>query len=328
MTWDCTDLGGSGVVTSPVSQTLTTEGAGQSATGTCTDVAGNTASDTQSSINIDKTAPSVSYTSASGTVGLNGWFTSAVTATFTGTDATSGPTTATQTAISSGEGADVTIGSPAFTDNAGNTTAAGAATHDFKIDLSDPTNVAFVGGPAALASYNFGSVPGAPTCTADDAVSGLASCQVSGYSASVGSHTLTATATDNAGRTATATRFYTVLAWTLSGFYQPVDMNGVWNTVKGGSTVPLKFEVFSGSTELTNTSVVESFKTKSVNCATQSGAEDAIELFTTGGTILRYDSTGGQFIQNWKTPTGAGTCYSATMTTNDGSLLTAFFKIK
>ena len=37
----------------------------------------------------------------------------------------------------------------------------------------------------------------------------------------------------------------------MSGYYQPVDMNGVWNTVKGGSTVPLKFELFAGTTELT-----------------------------------------------------------------------------
>jgi predicted secreted protein len=29
----------------------------------------------------------------------------------------------------------------------------------------------------------------------------------------------------------------------LKGFYQPVDMNGVYNIVKNGSTVPLKFEI-------------------------------------------------------------------------------------
>ncbi len=40
----------------------------------------------------------------------------------------------------------------------------------------------------------------------------------------------------------------------MKGFYAPVDVNGVLNTVKGGSTVPLKFEVFAGSTELTDTS--------------------------------------------------------------------------
>jgi hypothetical protein len=39
-------------------------------------------------------------------------------------------------------------------------------------------------------------------------------------------------------------------------------MNGVWNTVKGGSTVPLKFEIISGATELTNTSSIKSFTQK------------------------------------------------------------------
>jgi len=291
--------------------------------------AGGSAAQQDVTIKRDATAPLVSYTSANGTVGLNSWYTSVVTATFTGTDVTSGPVTATQTATSSGEGETVTIDSPAFTDNAGNTTPAGTASQSFKIDLSKPTNVAFVGGPADTASYYYGSVPLAPTCTADDAVSGLASCQVSGYSSLVGPHTLTATAIDNAGWTDTATtRSYSVLKWTLNGFYQPVDKGGVLNTVKGGSTVPLKFEVFAGATELTSTLVVESFKTKIVNCASGSGAEDAIELVTTGGTSLRYDTTGGQFIQNWKTPTGAGSCYSATMTTIDGSSITALFKIK
>ncbi len=56
--------------------------------------------------------------------------------------------------------------------------------------------------------------------------------------------------------------------------------------------------------------------------------KDAVEIVSTGGTSLRYDTTGGQFIQNWKTPTGAGTCYSATMTAADGSAITAYFKLK
>ncbi len=54
LTWECTDA-----VTTPVTQTLTSEAANQSATGTCTDLAGNTASDTQGGINIDKTAPTL-----------------------------------------------------------------------------------------------------------------------------------------------------------------------------------------------------------------------------------------------------------------------------
>jgi hypothetical protein len=55
---------------------------------------------------------------------------------------------------------------------------------------------------------------------------------------------------------------------------------------------------------------------------------DEIETVATGGTILRYDSTTGQFVYNWKTPTGAGKCYRVTMTTQDGSTLAAYFKLK
>ena len=86
-------------------------------------------------------------------------------------------------------------------------------------DLSDPTNVAFIGGPADGGTYYYGFVPAAPTCTADDIVSGFNHCTVGGYGTGVGGHTLTATAYDNAGRSASATRTYTVSAWTLKGFY-------------------------------------------------------------------------------------------------------------
>jgi hypothetical protein len=79
---------------------------------------------------------------------------------------------------------------------------------------------------------------------------------------------------------------------------------------------------------LNDISAVLSFKMQKVNCTTVAGTEDAIEVVSPGGTSLRYDSTGGQFIQNWKTPTGAGSCYTATMTADDGSSITALFKIK
>lgn len=154
-------------------------------------------------------------------------------------------------------------------------------------------------------------------------------CTVSGYSTAVGTHTLTATATDAAGNTATESRSYTVAAWTLKGFYQPVDMNGVWNTVKNGSTVPFKFEVFAGSTELTATTVVSSFTAVQVQCGSGSAIEDAIEEFAdTGATTLRYDAVSGQFVRNWATPKKPGTCWKVTMTTQDGSSLSALFKLK
>jgi hypothetical protein len=68
---------------------------------------------------------------------------------------------------------------------------------------------------------------------------------------------------------------------------------------------------------------------KLTNCSGGVG-EDPIEtLATTGGTTLRYDGTGGQWIQNWATPkVTADTCYRAWVTFADGSSIEAFFKLK
>jgi hypothetical protein len=136
---------------------------------------------------------------------------------------------------------------------------------------------------------------------------------------------VTATVTDRAGHTSTATLTYRVAAWTGKGFFSPVDMNGVWNKVKGGSTVPLKFELFAGATELTSTASIKSFGYRSVQCD-NTAASDEIEMLTSGSTSLRYDATGGQFIQNWKVPAGVG-CYRATMTAEDGTAIEALFRV-
>jgi HYR domain len=218
------------------------------------------------------------------------------------------------------------------TDAAGN-----EATGSFTVKVQDtiaPSNIQFVGNINDGGSFFFGDVPTQPTCTATDGGSGLnsAGCVVSGYSTAVGTHTLKATATDKAGNTATKEISYTVKPYTLNGFYQPIDMNDTVNTVKNGSTVPVKFELFKGATELTSTSAVTSIKSTPISCATLSGdPEDAIETVATGGTSLRYDTTAGQFIYNWTTPKGAtqvGKCYSLTMTAADSSTITAYFELK
>jgi hypothetical protein len=132
---------------------------------------------------------------------------------------------------------------------------------------------------------------------------------------------------DNVGNSGSSSIDYSVLAWTLKGFYQPVDMNDYVNTVKNGSTVPLKFNVFAGATELTNTSAVKSLTSTKMLC-NGAALEDAIETTATGGTSLRYDSSGHQFVYNWQTPKTAGACYRVTMTTQDLSTLVALFKLK
>ena len=293
---------------------------------------GGSAPEQSVTIKRDATAPNVTLGGASGTSGTNSWYKSVVTQTFNATDATSGlvgPASFTKSSGANEEGSNVSISSGPVSDNAGNSNP-GISAGPFKIDLSNPTNVAFVGGPAAGSSHYFGSVPNAPTCTADDAVSGIPAngCVVTGYSTAVGNHTMTATATDNAGRTATATRQYTVDPWTFKGFYQPIDMGTTLNTVKGGSTVPFKFELFAGSTELTDTAKVDQpLRALKVACDTGATLDD-IELTATGGTSLRYDTTGGQYIYNWQTPKAAGSCYDVTITAQDGTPKTAHFKLK
>lgn len=248
------------------------------------------------------------------------------------------------TSVSAGsDDANASTGSYQFCDVNNNCASAGPIS-GWKIDKKKPTMIQFNGSIASAGSYHFGSVPANDmNCTAEDSGSGLASCAVTGYQTKVGSHTLTATARDNVGNSDTATLGYTVLAWNLSGFYQPIDMSAadanpagtesekagvVWNAVKNGSTVPLKFEVFAAN-ELTDpaTTVDSLLKAVQIPCS-PTGTTDDVEVLATGATILRYDTSAGQFVFNWQTPKKIGYCYKVTMTTKDGSHLSAFFKLK
>jgi alpha-tubulin suppressor-like RCC1 family protein/uncharacterized protein (DUF2345 family) len=125
---------------------------------------------------------------------------------------------------------------------------------------------------------------------------------------------------------------FTIIAWTIQGFHAPVSMpqNGtpVWNVVKGGSTRPLKFNIYAGAVEQTALSAVNggSVALYTVGCQPGDATELAAEIDNTGSTSLRYDGT--QFIQNWKTPKKANVCYAVRMTARDGSAITGYFRTK
>jgi hypothetical protein len=191
-----------------------------------------------------------------------------------------------------------------------------------------PDQIVFAGVPFTLdASASFNSNGGALTYEWDFDNDGQ--YDASGVTTTTsfnqtGDHTIVLRVTDDGGLSNTDTVTITVLPWTLKGFYQPVDMNGVYNTVKGGSTVPLKFEVFAGFNELTDIAYIKSLTYAQTSCDANAITDD-IETIATGGTSLRYAD--GQFIYNWKTPKMAG-CYRVTMTTIDGSSLSAYFRLK
>jgi len=296
---------------------------GRTLTCSATNAAGLEASDSVT-LKVDTVAPVVSGT-ASGTSGDAGWFRGDVTIVWSYTETGSGVTDPCPTATQADDTTGVTFTCTVH-DAAGHTSNTGSVT--VKRDATPPS-LTWLTGPEDGAAYDFGDpVPGA-TCSATDATSGVtpAGCTVTGGGSSVGPHTLTAAAADNAGNTATDQRTYTVRAWTLEGFHRPVDRAGVLNTVKAGSTVPLKFNVLKGDTRLTS-DIGAVFTARKIHC--DSGAEDALEEFaTTGRTELRYDAADGQWVQNWATPTsGKGSCYRVTVTTADGSSTSASFKLK
>lgn len=283
------------------------------------------------------TAPAApTFTETGGTSGNSGWWKAAP-----GTTASSATAGAT-IAYSGAENG--TYGSTAPVLGEGETTVWAKATNcglstiafkTYKVDSNAPS-ISISGVPA---SFHFGLAPAVtPTCVGIDPTPGsglTGSCTISGWNpaAAVGDHTVTGSQSDVAGNEGQNTAGYTVLAWTLKGFYHPVDMvppsspdTIVWNTVKSGSTVPLKFEVSAGTTELTDPAFVRPLFAKQVACV--GSVEDGIEVTTTGGTSLRYDATSGQFINNWQTPRNAGSCYKVTMTTADNSSLSAYFKLK
>jgi hypothetical protein len=304
---------GSGVATCTAPVTVAAETAAQTVSGTCTDRAGHTGAATQVTVRLDQGAPVVTSAVVPTAGGSNGWHTRDAVVDFTATDALSGLVTATAQVTSSGEGAAVEVRSPAFTDRAGNTTPAGVVTTTVKVDTTAPAVPTFVG---PVEDVHFGQTPATPTCASSDGGSGLASCVVTGGGSTVGTHTWTATATDLAGLTSSAQLTYRVLPWRTSGFQAPVDTGaGVVNGVKGGSTVPVRFELFAGTTELTS---VQDVALRAVKRSCDPNVVvDEVELLASGSTSLRYDSVAGHFQYNWKTPAGAA-CYDLTMTARDG----------
>jgi hypothetical protein len=298
---------------------------------TATDNAGNSTSDSFTITVVDTTPPAVTVP-VDITAEATGPSGAIVTFSVSAADLVDGPIVPTCSA-SSGDTfplGTTTVGCSA-TDNASNT---GSASFDISVvdttapavtvpaDITtDPTSLS-----GAVVTYSGQS--------AVDIVDGSVpvSClPPSGSTFGFGTTTVACSATDAADNTGSATFTVTVNNLTFNGFYQPIDM-GVLNTVKGGSTVPVKWELFGASgIEFTSTSAVVSGwpKTQKVDCGTYAAlGEDAIETTATGGTSLRYDTTGGQYVYNWQTPKQAATCWRLDVRFVDGTTKTASFKLK
>ncbi|HEX8219729.1 MAG TPA: PxKF domain-containing protein, partial [Chloroflexia bacterium] len=105
------------------------------------------------------------------------------------------------------------------------------------------------------------------------------------------------------------------------------DNGNVWNTIKGGQTVPVKWKLYlyQGGPEITSTASVAAGWPRYASAACTALPQDAVETTSTGSTNLRYDTTSQQFIYNWQTPAGSG-CYRLDVKFTDGRTYSAQFQ--
>lgn len=214
------------------------------------------------------------------------------------------------------------------TDTTGN-----ASTGSFTVTVQDTTAPTLTL-PSAITTTATGA-SGAPvsfTATSTDIVDGTVAVTCtppSGATFAAGAHTVSCLATDSHGNTAGGSFAVTVLFDISGGLLQPVNPNAL-NTVKGGSTVPLKFQVRTASGGyITSLSIIGSFVLTQVQCASLTTEVDEVDFTTTGGTTLRYDTASNQFHQNWQTPKKPGTCYRVDVVFSGGlQRLSAKFQLK
>jgi hypothetical protein len=215
----------------------------------------------------------------------------------------------------------------------GTDTASGQVVGGCRNNAGRTTNSTFLykfdGTPPELApSVEPGVIPvgGAAIATANatDAMSGIAteSCDPVDTS-TVGTHTVSCTATDNAGNTAPGSASYTV-AYAFSGFSAPVDRTAV-NVAKAGKTVPLKWRITDGNGAPITTLTSVDVRATGVACDLGETA-DQLEEYATDATGLRHLGD-GYYQFNWKTPkTYASSCKVLHLDLGDGIDHTAEFR--
>lgn len=224
----------------PASGMASVDGAGQIFRSTATNGAG-LVSDGSVTVNLDKTKPALIAGISAGTKGSNGWFTSNVTVRFVCSDATSGVASCPSDQALTGQGVNTSSAQTA-TDVAGNASDA-SNTVSVNIDSVSPT--LSITGVQDGGVYTLGQ--GNPGIQCGDATSGVESSSgnlTGGNANGVGTFTYTAVCTDKAGNLSRNSATFRVL-YVFGGFLQPIPLPG--STFKGGSTIPVKFNVTNGA---------------------------------------------------------------------------------
>jgi hypothetical protein len=138
----------------------------------------------------------------------------------------------------------------------------------------------------------------------------------------IGSYKITFDVNDASGNAAAQVVRTINVVYDFKGFLQPIDMNGVVNSMKAGSAVPIKFSL-GGDMGLTvfatgypTSALVKDFALTLPTDIVES------QINTAGNSVLTYDAATGQYTYVWKTDKAwAGTCRQLNVRFNDGTIV-------
>jgi hypothetical protein len=165
-----------------------------------------------------------------------------------------------------------------------------------------------------------------PTATDDSGSATVTTNPVSGAVFQVGTTTVSVTATDATGNTATGSFTVTVLH-NFSGFLQPVENLPTLNVVNAGQAVPVKFSL-SGNKGL-NIFAAGYPASGEIACDASEPGSVIEETVSAGGSSLNYDSSADRYTYIWKTQKAwKGTCRILSLRLTDGSDHFAKFRFK
>jgi hypothetical protein len=268
----------------------------------------------------DTDAPTItaSATRADGTpYTANSWTNQTVTVEFTCDDnGGSGIASCPADQVFSNDGSFTATGTA--TDNAGNT--ASSSFGPILIDKTAPA-LAPVVTPNPVVLNGTASV----TAGATDSGSGIATQSCGALvTNTVGTKTVTCTATDVAGNTATSSVNYRVI-YNFQGFFDPVNNPPVINQVNAGRSVPINFSL--GGNQGLAIFAAGFPQSRQVQCDSFSPIDPVESTLTSGSSSLSYDPATGMYTYVWKTERSwAGTCRQFSIQLVDGQTYTLIFR--
>ena len=118
-----------------------------------------------------------------------------------------------------------------------------------------------------------------------------------------------------------------LLSYNFTGFFQPVDNAPIFNVVKGGSSIPVKFSL--GGFQDLDIFLSGYPISRQIACDTSASLDAIEQTVTAGGSSLSYDPTTDQYTYVWKTnKPWTGTCRQLVVIFKDGSIHYANFQFK